>query len=240
MEKVRSLEVLKSKLRERYKANTAIKRLFYPNHPLPLDECYIHLALIEQDQFKEVKTEANNDQADKREYILRDYERIKNLSSTLKVKEILNKCASPQKRIFIEGPAGSGKTTFCRYIAYQWALGEESEEPWAKEYDWLFWIPLRQLTAKRYGDNKDDIIYMLSRGCFGFNQLTDLKSTEKQILLDEIINKPSKILWLLDGYDEFNKEQSPAIVELWNTLQACDNLIITSRPGQQINLDSCY
>ena len=236
MEDVRSLDVLKSKLRERYKANTAIKRLFYPNHPLPLDECYIHLALIEQDQFKEVKIEPNN-HTDKREYILRDYERIKKLSSTLKVKEILTQCASPQKRIFIEGPAGSGKTTFCRYIAYQWALGEESEEPWAQEYDWLFWIPLRQLTAKRYGDNKDDIIYMLSRECFGFNLLTDLNGDEKKILLGEIRNKPSKILWLLDGYDEFNKEQSPAIIELWETLQAGQNLLVTSRPGQQINLD---
>jgi len=44
----RTLAELQQQLKVHYKKNASIERLFYPQHPLPLAECFLELALIEE------------------------------------------------------------------------------------------------------------------------------------------------------------------------------------------------
>ena len=228
METVRTLKDLQLRLRTRYKENRNIKLLFYRDHPLPLEKCYLHLALIDQDEFKKSKNATDEVQKVNRDYILRDYERIKTFTDTLNVGEILTRCSAPQRRIFIEGPAGSGKTTLCRYIAYQWALDKESKEPWAKEFDWLFWVPLRKLSSNI--NVQGDLTEFVIRECFGWD-IMDLTEPEKNEIKQLLRSNSSRILWLLDGYDELNLESSYA-KNLWHSLKTRSHAVfMTSRPG---------
>ena len=98
--------------------------------------------------------------------------------------------------MLIFGRAGIGKSTFCRYIAYQWARGSY----WS-EYELLALIPLRRLTADRYPiPIKPILLLTSSRKKFSSFELS---KKEEQIFEEEF--DPKKTLWILDGYDEIRR-----------------------------------
>ena len=230
----RDLEALKESLKPCYRADKYIERLFYPENPLPLEKCYLSLALITEKEMREVKGsqagEAGSGEAAEagtreRQHCLHEYDRIQHIQKKLEVNAMLNECGEPRRRIYIEGAAGAGKSTLSRFLAHEWAC---DKAPWSAEYDWVFYLRLRDLAADRYA-HVEDLFRVLNQELF-VGDGHHLTEEELSVFQTAVRADPSKVLWILDGYDEVN----PVILSSgwWRDLVASQyHLLMTSRPG---------
>ncbi|XP_075059824.1 NLR family CARD domain-containing protein 4 [Mixophyes fleayi] len=113
----------------------------------------------------------------------------------MKLEDVLNKLRSP---CIIEGEAGKGKTTILRRIAVLWASGKCQA---LQEYKFVFFITLRSTSEELYEtlcDQLFPITYNWNKGEF----------------MHKIWKLGQKVLFLLDGYDEFRSERCIEIDEL--------------------------
>jgi predicted NACHT family NTPase len=187
-------------IKQVYKRQNLITRIINPSKSFPIEQNYINLSIIKtkEQQLKENKLldiKQNNE-------IIGTYEEIYGTKINIEIKDIFQKCNNEIKNILVIGRAGIGKTTFCRYVAYQWAIGTI----W-QQYDLILFIRLHNLTESRYPSLTTGIQY----------SLTDLIKTEyfqhglsekDEKLLKEQFDK-SQVLWLLDGYDEIVQNIPP-------------------------------
>jgi predicted NACHT family NTPase len=119
-----------------------VERIMNPSKTFPIDQSYINLAIVEtkEQQSKEKKLlNANHNNE-----IIGTFEEIYGTKTKIEIKDIFEKCKDPTKNILVLGRAGIGKTTFCRYVAYQWATGAI----W-QQYQLVIFIRLRNLTESR-------------------------------------------------------------------------------------------
>ncbi|CAF3435901.1 unnamed protein product, partial [Rotaria sp. Silwood2] len=113
-----------------------------PAKSLPIEQSYINLAIVTvKEQYKK-EQQLHSTQYD--DSILNSYEEIYGMKTAIDVKDIFQSCEREEKQILVFGRAGIGKSTFCRYIAYQWAKGSY----WS-QYELLALIPLQRLTTIR-------------------------------------------------------------------------------------------
>lgn len=220
-------EILRNRLQSKYVENDQIKRLFYPNNPLSIASCYLHLALV---QDKEVKSQQDkvNQKDIQRDYLLHEYECIDHVQQKLEVHEILNECKTVAKRIFIEGAAGSGKSTLCQRIAYDWSHGKD---PW-QSYKFLFHIRLRGL--KNTDAYTKDYLGKLLQECFRHGD-AELDDWQLERVRNEMRTNPRQAIFLLDGYDELQVD-TDTLKKLLEPLKDYD-FIVTSRRGSNFKAD---
>ena len=167
----RTLNELQTLLKEQYQKQATIERLFYPENPLPLEKCFLELALIEERKASKPKeneesktiTAKGEQTLSGREYLLQEYERIPTVSRTVAMTELLTLSQEPKKRLYIEGAAGAGKSTLTRYLAYSYA----NNAGFLQDYEWVFLIRLRELTGDNYSGAKISLLDILQRECFG-------------------------------------------------------------------------
>ncbi|CAF0809606.1 unnamed protein product [Adineta steineri] len=178
-----------------YKQNSRIERFMNPVKSFPIDQSYINLAIVEtidqHEKEKKLRDSQHNDA------IMEAFENIHGTKTPIDVKDIFKTCKDQTRNVLVFGRAGIGKSRFCQYIAHQWATGMI----WP-EYDLIALIPLHSLTTDRYpilpaGINYS-LIDVLRKECISFDQYL---SEEDETQLQEQFHK-SRILWLLDGYDE--------------------------------------
>ena len=139
------------------------------------------------------------------------------------LKAFFETCKDQHKQRLIFGRAGIGKTTFCRYVAYQWATGAICQQ-----YDLVIFVRLRTLTDSRYplltSGARYCLIDLVKTEYFG-----DSISEKYERLLREQLNK-SQVLWLLDGYDEIVQNLPAHLQYLFEQLLKTPHHILTSRP----------
>lgn len=187
-----------------------------------MKQSYINLAIVDtkEQQVKEKKllnVQYTNE-------ILSTYEEIYGAKIKIDIKNIFDKCADQKKNTLVLGRAGIGKTTFCRYVAYQWATGEL----W-QEYELLVLIPLRNLTKSRYPVLKTGARYSLIDLIKTEYHCPNLSHNDETILKEQLDN--NKVLWLLDGYDEIIVQNIPSHLEyLLEQLLKTPHHILTTRP----------
>lgn len=121
------------------------------------------------------------------------FEEIYGTKTAVNINNIFKKCENEVKQVLVLGRAGIGKSTFCQYVAYQWASGVL-----LSEYDLVVLVPLRSLTADSASTAVDYTPIDLVEKQYFFNHVLSRK--EEEIL--KIPFDKSKVLWLLDGYDE--------------------------------------
>ena len=198
--------------------NSRIERLMNPAKSFPIEQSYINLAVVEtkKQHVKESRlrnAEHNND-------IMETFEEIYGTKTVIDIKDIFKTCKSQEKQMLVFGRAGIGKSTFCRYIAYQWA----KSSCWS-EYELLALIPLRRLTTNRYSSNKNySLIDLIKKEVF----FDELSGKEEELLTKQFDAK--KTLWILDGYDEIVQKVPPHLECLLERLLKTPHHIITSRP----------
>ncbi|CAF1281124.1 unnamed protein product [Adineta steineri] len=207
-----------------YIRNSRIERFMNPAKSFPIDQSYINLAIVEtkdqQEKEKKLRDSQHNDA------IIEAFENIHGIKTPIDIENIFKTCKNQTRNVLVFGRAGIGKSTFCQYIAYQWATGMI----W-QEYELIALIPLRSLTADHYpilpaGSNYS-LIDVLRKECFSFDLYLSEKD-EKQ-LQEQFYN--SRILWLLDGYDEIVQNVPAHLRSLLNDqLLKTPHHIITSRP----------
>ncbi|RDW91130.1 hypothetical protein BP5796_02295 [Coleophoma crateriformis] len=200
---------------------------------LPMEQCYINLAIVEKPEDREKKQSKSPS----------------SLFARLKVDEVrsdihvaLPELFDPRKspsgtnitprRILIRGDAGVGKTTLCKKIVYDYIHNNR----WQDLFDYLLWIPLRQLKGKSKPTyNLEKLIhhvYFPTR--IDWNILATALSKPIENPITGIGS--SRTLFLLDGLDEVSDEvnSTDGISTFLQYLLRKPNVIITSRP-QRLN-----
>ena len=205
-------------IKQEYQENSRIELFIDPTITLPLEQSYINLSIVEtkEQQGKENRLQHAQDATS----VINAYEDIHGVKTPIDVRDIFNTCETHEKQVLVFGRAGIGKSTFCRYITYQWAMGSY----WS-HFDLLALIPLRQLTANRYPPgNEYRLIDVIKRELFPL----DMTAKEEEELMIHFNAK--KTLWILDGYDEIVQNTSPHLQTLLAKLLNTPHHIITSRP----------
>ncbi|CAF3949112.1 unnamed protein product, partial [Adineta steineri] len=212
-------------IKQEYRQNGYIERLMNPAKFYPIAESYINLAIVEtktQQQKEKQLREASTSDA-----IMGSFEDIYGTKTTIDPKNIFETCKNQENKVLVFGRAGIGKSTFCRYIAYQWALGLY----WT-QYELLALVPLRRLTTNRYpplsnGQNYS-LIDLVKKEIFSY----DLSGSEDKLL--EKYFDARKTLWILDGYDEILQNVPSHLECLFEKLLKTPHHILTSRPYQNV------
>src|SRR4051812_38741316 len=130
-----------------YRQNNRIERLMNPAKAFPIEQSYINLAIVKDKE--QHKKEKQLRDAQHNNTIMSSFEEIYGMKTPIDIKDIFQTCKTEEKQMLVFGRAGIGKSTFCRYVAYQWATGSY----WS-QYELLALIPLRRLTTNRYPPNQ--------------------------------------------------------------------------------------
>jgi predicted NACHT family NTPase len=192
-----------------------------PAKSFPIEQTYINLAIVKAKDQHEKEKQLRNEQHSND--IMGSFEEIYGMKTTIDVKNIFDTCKNEEKQVLVFGRAGIGKSTFCRYVAHQWATGSY----WS-QYKLLALIPLRRLTLNRYpllppGQNYS-LIDLIKQEVFPY----DLSEKDERLLKNEFDAK--KTLWILDGYDEIIQNVPPHLECLFEQLLKTPHHILTSRP----------
>jgi len=161
------------------------------------------------------------------------YEKLHSPINPIELEDIFQADGNREpQRLLIVGRAGIGKTTLCQYIAYQWL----HKKLWPGKFEWIFWIPLRNLVEANYkhikrGDCADKVIAaVVNQECLA-NKADNMPGLIK--LFTELSSE-AKFLLILDGYDEIaeaHAKQNDSLVG-WIIQQLLNypRYVLTSRP----------
>ncbi|CAF4005351.1 unnamed protein product, partial [Rotaria sp. Silwood1] len=125
------------------------------------------------------------------------------------------------KKVLVLGRAGIGKSTFCQYVTYRWA----KDQLWP-QYELVVLIHLRKLTDTRYPPGKEYSPFDIVKK--EYSPYDDLSKEEKQHFNEQC--KKSKVLWILDGYDEFAQNIPAQLRDIFDHIRSTQHHILTSRP----------
>ena len=130
------------------------------------------------------------------------------------------------RRLLVEGEGGSGKTTFCSKIAWDWTSGTRFQE-----FTMVLLIPLRDT------EDNDTVGEILKR------YLPEDNLVQSRRIDEYIRTNPDKVFLILDGLDEYNGDLSHAhsidIVQILRSdrLRTCTVLVTTrSWKADQVKL----
>ncbi|CAF1103130.1 unnamed protein product, partial [Didymodactylos carnosus] len=205
-----------------YKRNSRIEYIMNSAKSFSIEQSYINLAIVGTTELnvKEKKLRGTHHI----DVIMGTFEEIYGTKTPVDVKDIFEKCKDPTKKVFVLGRAGIGKSTFCRYVTYRWA----KSEIWS-EYELVVLIPLRILTKDRYPPlplgTEYSPIDLVKREYFSYHALTEKEERFFREKLDK-----TRVLWLLDGYDEIVQHIPAHLEYLLEQLLKTTHHILTSRP----------
>ncbi|KIC73713.1 hypothetical protein DB42_BS00280 [Neochlamydia sp. EPS4] len=195
---------------------------------VPLEEIYVRLGIIESKE-RRVSDQALDKHSDQiQDDRIPTSETIYESKENIEIEKIFEHVSFDKKeakRIYIQGAAGIGKSTLCHYIAYRWA----KEELWQGIFSYLFWIPLRNLTLKKYPADKEYTpADLIAREYAGKIDSRAIEACINDATLRE------KTLLVLDGYYELSAEAqgNTSLATAFKELKELfPHILITSRPG---------
>lgn len=202
---------------------------------LPMDQCYINLAIVEQlgqdtDRAEEGDATAAPFSLLARQKVLTPDKPIQvELATVFNERQGHDGRAMQPRKILIRGRAGVGKTTLCKKIVYEFSRGTWSE--WTKMFDRVLWVPLRNLKLpERRQVPGYNFEHLFSHEYFSLpNSRPDLARELSNVLA----TKRNKTLFLLDGLDEVSQDLGGKddMSRFLKELLKQPNVIITSRPS---------
>ncbi|CAF3747914.1 unnamed protein product [Rotaria sp. Silwood1] len=114
-----------------------------------------------------------------------------------------------------------GKTTFCRYATYQWAIGAM----W-QQYQLVILIHLRNLTKTRYPPSHSySPVDLVKKEYFPYDELSNEDRRRFKGYYDK-----GQVLWILDGYDELVQDIPEQLKDIFDHVRNTQHHIMTSRP----------
>lgn len=232
-------------LKSHYKNNLSIRRLFYPDFPIPIENNYIALSILPGEAYQEQL----NESANAREEITEDsYEFSTRLyghgEGIIALEDIIPRYDAKvsKRQLLVLGAAGIGKSTLSDRLCHIWSL--ENDSDLSQRYDWVFKIPLRNLTVERYSSGKVQVIDIIEKECLTtiFEQEDKFLSESDRNTLETRLNQATevnKVLFIIDGFDEIN-ENDDFIIQPLKTLLSFQQVILTSRPYNLAGLRQTY
>ncbi|KAH0565281.1 hypothetical protein GP486_001331, partial [Trichoglossum hirsutum] len=205
---------------------------------LPMAQCYINLAIVEQpgkiiNRSEEGPGEENTALQSSPFSLL---SRLKVETPDEKIQIGLPTIFSARKgpdghttqprRIFIRGRAGVGKTTLCKKFVHDFT----NHGAWSELFDRVLWVPLRRLKGRpAEGYNLEDLFY---HEYFSGQGHEDGRRLAKELWRTLKDTNSSKTLFILDGLDEVSEDlrHDGDMFRFLRELLDQPNVIITSRP----------
>jgi hypothetical protein len=229
-----SLSEVLAQLSQDYKRRAVIIEIGYEDKPISIDDdTFISLAVVTRrvQQEKEAIITAND--RNNPDNILNTWEQLQQVEYPIAIEDLWQKNDKdpflPQ-RIIIEGQAGVGKTVLCGNIIRRWA----NKQLWNDLFDWILYIPLRNLYDKtRYPilKSKDYTLKdVLQKECFPW---IDPSSTILEQIVMQLTKDSSRALYLLDGFDEIADYETavPQLAHIIQDLLHKPRTLVTTRPG---------
>ncbi|XP_009878744.1 PREDICTED: NLR family CARD domain-containing protein 4 [Charadrius vociferus] len=127
------------------------------------------------------------------------------LTLNVLLEELKNPC-------IIEGEAGKGKTTLLKRIAVLWASGNSSA---LKKFQFVFFISLTSTRGGIYETVCDQLLFEQYPIC-------------KQDFMKMLLAQRQRVLFLLDGYDEFKPPNCPEMEAMIKENHKFKNMVIIS------------
>lgn len=251
LEKHFRLDFLKDKIVKYYKRNATIKLPVF-DLPQHVNDSYVHLAIVDNQAQNELvrNTLQQNDTvlAPGRLGTLNNqnlttlgrgqtYEDINKVKDPIDIAKLFD----TNNRAVVLGRAGIGKSTFCKYITYQW-----SDKKYWPKFNMIYWLPLRYLVNYPFGNRQNDsleqlahfIVYVMPKLKMSKDSAAPGLNITSDAVLEQLENEGDTTLFVLDGYDEIKgfiekgdgDDQKSAKVLLDFILNDCKNYLITSRP----------
>ena len=207
------------RIRKAYLQNNCIQRILNEERSFPIEQSYVSLAIVAIKEQQEKEKKLSDKQHE--EIIIDSFEDIYGTKTSIDMKDLFNNLQNQTRKVLVLGRAGIGKSTFCRYVTYRWAQGEL----WM-EYEFVILIQLRLLTTDCYRLTENySLIDLLKREYFPYETLSEEDRKYFKQKCDQ-----GRVLWLLDGYDEFASSTSEELNQIFNCIRETQHHILTSRP----------
>jgi predicted component of type VI protein secretion system len=142
------------------------------------------------------------------------------------------------RRVLLWDNAGIGRATLCRYIAHEWT---KPDSAWSAQYDWVLWIPLREIQAYSpdFEESQGSDAQVLGRMLvwlhdqWGLGEAASFDSDKMVAQWKNILEQSQgRILWLVDGYDEIAPSLSNQSVKTAPWREVIQRLL---SQGQQVD-----
>jgi len=217
-------------LRENHYTDEALKIERLSGELLPIAQCYINLAIVQQ------ANEEPKKESEVSSFTLSSRLKVETPRQELQVKlpalfdsrKMTDGHTRDTRRILIRGRAGVGKSTLCKKVVHDYVHGDL----WNGLFDLVLWIPLRELkqlapfSPPNFSELLRHLYFAERPDCVRFSQ--ELK---------EEINSAHRsrgTLFILDGLDEvaelLGSDTRVGMPKLIVDLLNRPNVVITSRP----------
>ncbi|PFH61127.1 hypothetical protein XA68_18134 [Ophiocordyceps unilateralis] len=207
--------------------------------PLPMDQCYINLAIVKQ--WEDSMNSSDTSQSSpfslfaRQKVVTPDKTVQIDLAKLFNEREGRNGHQIKPRRILIRGRAGVGKTTLCKKMVYDFTYGTQTElhRSWNESFDRLLWVPLRHLKGRpTSGYSYEDLFY--HEYFWDFDDGRRLAGELWRTLRNDA---SGRTLFILDGLDEVSQDIVGAgndMSRFFQHLLDQPNVIITSRPNASL------
>ncbi|KAF9104980.1 hypothetical protein BGX30_008997, partial [Mortierella sp. GBA39] len=153
------LKDIQSALKTHYTDYSPLNILRISGESLPLETCYVNLAIVEAPAQREKEKKELEEKAAVFSRIP-SYEAVEgsNMQTSILLEQLFDEHMlrdgkeGVPKRILIQGRAGVGKSTLCKKLVHAHLAGQ-----WGDRFDAALWIPLRQLRAST-SRNLEDLL----------------------------------------------------------------------------------
>jgi HEAT repeat protein len=199
---------------------------------LPMEQCYINLALVEQaggggGSAAETPKRASELSLLARLKVERPAKGLEiDLRDIFEPRKARDEKELHPRRIFIRGRAGVGKTTLCKKAVHDFIY----RGTWSNWFDSLLWIPLRKLPELGLRSGRYNLTELFRNEFFSqCPQEDDFAST-----LRAACDRPDggRTLFILDGLDEIWHDRSDSgMSDFVRHLLSQPNIIVMSRPS---------
>ncbi len=194
-----------------------------------LKDCYINLAIVESQAQREADKKALEKQAtvferlpssERQQLEATNLNKLIALENLFDAQKLRDGSEGIPKRILIQGRAGSGKTTLCKKLVYDY----QNSSLWQDQFDSVLWVPLRQLKTHAPKRLEDLLCTQYFAG---------YESSQAQALSKVFYAHQDKTLFILDGLDEVAGElnEGQPLKDFLQTLLNQAHVVITSRPA---------
>ncbi|EAU36043.1 predicted protein [Aspergillus terreus NIH2624] len=207
---------------------------------LPMDRCYINLALVERSS---VNASRVGDNAGQKGSPFSLFARIKTERPDKTIEMTLPALFEPHQtpdgqkrrpnRILIHGRAGVGKTTLCKKIVHDFTYAGM----WQNLFDRVLWLPLRNLKRE---DRRRSSTYNFGSLFYDeyFSQHPQGKDLADAVWSTLLQTTSERILLILDGLDEVVEDLEGDMLVFFKELLDQPNVIVTSRPHAMLPQDT--
>ncbi|KGQ11546.1 NACHT, LRR and PYD domains-containing protein 12 [Beauveria bassiana D1-5] len=213
---------------------------------LPIEHCYINLAITKQSD-QEAHLSKGNGDLTRPPFSLLTRQQVDASEKSMQVdlaavfdeRRGENDVLINPRRIMIRGRAGVGKSTLCKKMVYDFTHGTETElhRSWKKLFDRVLWIPLRRLKIQPVeGWSLESLFYHEY-----FKKGGEDEGHRLAKVLSQALRSPntSRTLFILDGLDEISGswDSKDYRTEFLLELLKQPAVIITTRPSARLPAD---